>query len=64
MLSMVKAKIIDKGELVVVITELGQKAVVPKDKLCELIQRFNLELVDYSIECRIRRVGGDLVEFE
>ncbi len=61
---MIKARIIDKGELVVVETELGQKAIIPKDKLCEFTQRFNLKLENYQIECRIKRVGGEYDELE
>jgi hypothetical protein len=61
----IKAKITDKGELVIVTTELGQQAVVPKDRLCELALRFNLEFENIEINCATTTSGGEeYIEFE
>ena len=47
----IRARVIDRGEVVVVITEFGQKAVIPRDKLCELAARFNLEYENIDLSC-------------
>ena len=46
-----RARVEDKGEVVLVITELDQKAVIPKDKLCELAARYNIEYTNIDLKC-------------
>ena len=58
----IKARVIDKGEIVIIITEFDQKAVVPKDKLCELAARFNLEYENIDISCPEMKV--EIIEEE
>jgi len=60
----IKAKVIDKGELVVIETELGQKAVIPRDKLCELSARFNIEFTNIRLECGKAVSGESYIEIE
>jgi hypothetical protein len=60
-----KARVDYKGDLAIVETELGQKAVIPKDKLCELAARFNLEYVNIDIDCReFKKTGEEYFEIE
>ena len=47
----IRARVIDKGEIVIIITEFNQKAIIPKDKLCELAARFNLIYENIEISC-------------
>ena len=54
---MVKAWIYRQGDLVLVETESGQKAVVPSSSLCNLIVRFRLEIVNEEIRCERYRSG-------
>ncbi len=56
---MVKAEIEEHGDMVLVKTEYNQYAVIPRDKLCELIARFHLEITNKEIHCEIKRVGGE-----
>ncbi|MCE4628127.1 MAG: hypothetical protein F7C34_03140 [Desulfurococcales archaeon] len=60
----IKARVTEKGDLVVVETELGQKAVVPRDKLCELAIRFNLEYENIKLECEKAVAGEAYIEVE
>ncbi|MGC9071650.1 MAG: hypothetical protein ACP5HK_03005 [Acidilobus sp.] len=39
-----KAKVEKRGNLAFIVTELGQKAVVPWDTLCNIIARYGLEV--------------------
>jgi hypothetical protein len=55
----IKAKVDYRGELAVVETELGQRAVIPKDKLCELAARFNLEYININIDCKSTSETGE-----
>ncbi len=60
----VKARVTEKGDLVIVETELGQKAVVPRDKLCELATRFNIEYENIKLECEKAVAGETYIEVE
>jgi len=64
---MVKAWIRRVGDLVLVETETGQKAVVPAGSLCSLIARFRLQIVNEEVRCEQYRTGVqievDEVEF-
>jgi len=57
---MVKAWIRRRGDLVLVETESGQKAVVPLGSLCSLIARFRLEIVNEEVKCERYRTGVPL----
>jgi len=41
----------ERGDLAVIETELGQKAVIPRDKLCELAIRYDIEFININIKC-------------
>ncbi|MEB3845263.1 MAG: hypothetical protein LRS48_06275 [Desulfurococcales archaeon] len=60
---MVKAKVEEHGDLLIVKTEYGQVAVIPRERICELIARFNLEIDNLPVNCEIRR-GEDYIEYE
>ena len=60
----VKARIQRFGELILVETEYGQKAVVPADTLCDLIARYKLEIVNEEVRCERIEVGGRKYDFE
>lgn len=47
----VKAKVEVKGPLAIVVTEYGQKAVIPADTLCSFIARYDLEVEGLDVEC-------------
>lgn len=49
----VKARVRVKGGLAIVETELGEKAVVPADSVCELARDYDLELeiVEGEVRC-------------
>ena len=48
----IRAHAEDKGELVIITTEHGQKAVIPKDKLCELTFRYNIQIENIKLNCQ------------
>ncbi|MGC9210197.1 MAG: hypothetical protein ACP5FT_02900 [Acidilobus sp.] len=43
-MSPLKARVEKRGNLAFIVTELGQKAVVPWDTLCNIIARYGLEV--------------------
>lgn len=64
-----KAQIIKKKGLAYIITEAGQKAVVPWDNLCDIIKRFKLTPVfsdDVKLSCiqSTREIRNREVEME
>jgi len=60
----VKARIERVGELVILETEFGQKAVVPQDTLCDLIARYRLEIVNEAVKCERVETGVSKYDFE
>ncbi len=60
----VKAKIRVEGRLAFVETELGQKAVVPVDSLCELLRRYRLEPTGYKPNCPSLEYTGVKLEVD
>ena len=55
---MVKAWVSERGDLIVVKTEYEQVAVIPREKLCELMSRFNLEIQNMEVKCKLRTTRG------
>ena len=60
----IKARVEERGDLVIVETEIGQKAVIPRDKLCELAARFNIEYINIDIKCEGATGGERFLEVE
>ncbi len=60
---MVKARIERLGELVLIETEYGQKAVVPADSLCDLIARYRIEIVNEEVKCERIETGVSRYDF-
>ncbi len=46
-----KATITIKGDLAIITTQHGQTAVIPKEKLCDLAARYNLQYTNKNINC-------------
>jgi len=55
---MVKARARRVGNLVILETELGQKAIVPWDSLCDLARKLDLTIEIDGVEVKCENLGG------
>jgi len=55
---MVKARARRVGNLAILETELGQKAIVPWDSLCDLARKLDLTVEVNGVEVKCENLGG------